>query len=214
MVYFILITGISKFVKNKISPYVDDFSALFRRFISKNALSSLNWAKKGGFGPKISVGLVMVDFISVTDIPKYVKNTISPYVDDFSALFCRFISKNALYSLNLAKKGGFKTKFSVGLVMVDFVLVTGISKYVKNTISPYVDDFLALFRRFISKNALSSLNWSKKGEFGPKFSVGLVMVDFILVTGISKFVKNTISSYVDDFSALFRRFISKMLFLA
>ena len=38
--------------------------------------------------------------------------------------------------------------------MVDFILVTGISKFVKNTIPPYVDDFSALFRRFISKNAL------------------------------------------------------------
>ena len=46
--------------------------------------------------------------------------------------------------------------------MVDFILVTGISKYVKNTISPYVDDFSALFRRFISKNDLFSLNWGEK----------------------------------------------------
>ena len=37
--------------------------------------------------------------------------------------------------------------------MVDFILVTGISKFVKNAISSYVDEFLALFRQFISKNA-------------------------------------------------------------
>ena len=48
--------------------------------------------------------------------------------------------------------------------MVDFILVTGISKFVKNTISPFVDDFSAIFRRFISKNALFSLNWAKKRE--------------------------------------------------
>ena len=76
--------------------------------------------------------------------------------------------------------------------MIDFILVTGISKFVKNTILPYVDDFSALFRRFISKNSLFSLNWAKKGGFGPKFSIGFTLIDFILVTGISKFVKNTI----------------------
>ena len=115
----------------------------------------------------------MDDFILVTDISKYVKNTISLYVDGFPALFRRFISKNALFSQNLGKKGEFGPKFSVGLVMVDFILVTGISKYVKNTISPYVDDFSALFRRFISKNALSSLNWAKKGDSGPKLALDL-----------------------------------------
>ena len=48
--------------------------------------------------------------------------------------------------------------------MVDYILVTGLSKFVKNTIRPYVDDLLALFRRLISKNALFSLNWVKKRE--------------------------------------------------
>ena len=86
--------------------------------------------------------------------------------------------------------------------MVGFISVKGISKYVKNTISPYVYDFTAFFRRFILKNAPFSLNWAIKGRFGPKFSVGYVMmVDFIFITGISKFVKTTISPYVDDFSA-------------
>ena len=192
MVDFILVTGISKYVKNTISPYVDDFSALFRRFISKNAPFSLNLGKKGEFGHKFSNGLVMVDFILVTGISKFVKNTILPYVDDFSSLFRRCISKNALFSLIWAKKGRFGPKFSVGLVMVDFILVTDIWKYVKNTISLYVDGFPALFRRFISKNALFSLNWAKKGGLKTKFSVGLETVDFVLVTGISIFFISSI----------------------
>ena len=53
MIDFILVTGVSKFVKNTISQYVDDFSALFRRFILKNSLFSLNWAKKGGISAQI-----------------------------------------------------------------------------------------------------------------------------------------------------------------
>ena len=68
--------------------------------------------------------------------------------------------------------------------MVDFILVTGISKFVKNTIPPYVDDFSALFRRFISKNALFSLIWSKKGGFWPKFSIGIIMIDVLSVTNM------------------------------
>ena len=68
--------------------------------------------------------------------------------------------------------------------MVDFILVTGISKYVKNTISPYVDDFSALFRRFISKNAPFSLNLGKKGGFWPKFSIGIIMIDVLSVTNM------------------------------
>ena len=115
----------------------------------------------------------MVDFILVKGISKFVKNTISLYVDDLSALFRRFISKNALFSLIWAKKGRFGPKFSVGLVMVDFILVTDIWKYVKNTISLYVDGFPALFRRFISKNALFSVNWEKKGNLGPNLALDL-----------------------------------------
>ena len=57
----------------------------------------------------------MVDFILVTDIWKYVKNTISLYVDGFPALFRRFISKNALFSQNLAKKGDLGTNIALDL---------------------------------------------------------------------------------------------------
>ena len=58
--------------------------------------------------------------------------------------------------------------------MVDFILVTGISKFVKNAISSYVDEFLALFRQFISKNDLFSLNWGKKkGNLGPNLALDL-----------------------------------------
>ena len=74
--------------------------------------------------------------------------------------------------------------------MIDFILVTGISKFVKNTISSYVDDFAALFRRFISKNTLFSLNWAKKGGFWPKFSIGLTMIDVLSVTNMHSFIIN------------------------
>ena len=94
MINFIIVRRKLKFAKNTILMYVDDFSALFRQFIS-------------GFWPKFSVGLMMIDFILVTGVSKFVKNTISQYVNDFSALFRRFISKNSLFSLNWAKKGGF-----------------------------------------------------------------------------------------------------------
>ena len=57
--------------------------------------------------------------------------------------------------------------------MDDFILVTDISKYVKNTISLYVDDFQALFRRHISKNALFSQNFAKKGHLGPNIALDL-----------------------------------------
>ena len=101
------VTHTVEFLKNIISPYLHDVSALFRRYISKNTLLSLNWTKKGVFYPKFSVGLAMVNFVIVRCILKLAKNTILMYVDDFSALFCQFISKNSLFSLNWAKKGGF-----------------------------------------------------------------------------------------------------------
>ena len=57
--------------------------------------------------------------------------------------------------------------------MVDFILVTGISKFVESTVLPYVDDFSALFRRFLSKNALFSQNFAKKGHLGPNIALDL-----------------------------------------
>ena len=116
---------------------------------------------------------MIINLKLVKSMSKFLKNFISPHVDDFPVLFHRFILEKSLFRLNWAKKGGLWPKYSIGLVMVDFILVTGISKFLKNTISPYVDDFSALFRRFISKNSLFSLNWAKKGDFGPNLALNL-----------------------------------------
>ena len=91
---FILVTGISKFLKNTISPYVDDFSALFRRFISKISLFSLIWAKKGGFGPQI--GLIMIDILSVTNMHRSLNKSILLQLYHFSVLIHRYLLKYAI----------------------------------------------------------------------------------------------------------------------
>ena len=107
MVDFILVTGILKYVKNTISPYVDDFSALFRRFISKNSLFSLNWAKKGGFGPKFSIGLIMIDILSVTNMHRSLNKSILLQLYHFSVLIHRYLLKYAILGLFWAQNWGF-----------------------------------------------------------------------------------------------------------
>ena len=137
-----------------------------------SAYSSLMWAQKREFKPKYSIEPVMNDLMSVTHTPEFLKNTISPYLHDVSALFRRYTSKNSLFSLNWTKKGVFYP-FSVGLAMINFIIVRRKLKFAKNTILMYVDDFSALFRQFISKNSLFSLNWAKKGAFGPNLALDL-----------------------------------------
>ena len=98
MIDLIIVTGMSKFLKNSILPHVDDFSALIHRYLLKYAILGLLWVQKREFGPKFRIGPLMIDFILVTGVPKFLKNSILPYVDDVSALIYRFLLKNALCS--------------------------------------------------------------------------------------------------------------------
>ena len=67
------------------------------------------WAQKREFEPKYSIEPVMNDLMSVTHTPEFLKNTISPYLHDVSALFRRFILKN------WAKKGDFDPNIALNL---------------------------------------------------------------------------------------------------
>ena len=101
-----------------------------------------------------------------------------------------------------AQKRGFGPKFNIGQMLIDLKYITTMSLYDRHSLLPYIDDFPALLHRYLLKCVILGPIWAQKRGFGPKFSIGQMMVDFKCVTTMSYYYKNTVLPCIDDFSSL------------
>ena len=87
-------------------------------------------------------------------------------------------------------------------IIIDLKCVTTMSYNDMNSILPYIDDFAALNHRFLLKYAILGPIWAQKREFGPKFSIGQMLIDLKYITTMSLYDRHSFLPYIDDFPAL------------